>query len=127
MTLRSKPSLDDYRLPITPDGAVEFAPDPATGEEQVDFRKSSLDRMARDAIELAEPSHTADPERVDTRRMEFGGTVIEAAATPTPEQKVDPIDLTRPETILAHGQWIVRGFRQVELDNAERGDNKKAA
>jgi hypothetical protein len=98
-----------------------------TGEEQVDFRKSSLDRMARDAIELAEPSHTADPERVDTRRMEFGGSVIGAAATSTPEQQLNPLDLTRPETILAHGQWIVRGFRQVELDNARRDDSQKAA
>lgn len=113
MTMRTNPSPEDYRVPSAPEGTVEFI-----SGEQVDFHLSSLDRLASDAIRLAEPSHIADPESVDTRRIEFGGTVIEAASV-QPEQYVDYPTLTQPEMLRAHGAWITRA-RQVELDSTDK-------
>lgn len=113
MTVRTEPSPEDYRVPFAPKGTVEFIPN-----EQVDFRKSSLDRLASDAMRLAEPSHAADPESLDTRRIEFGGTVIEAATMPV-EQPTYP-DLTHPDALRAHGARIVQGLRQAELDRTDK-------
>jgi hypothetical protein len=120
MKKQSIQSPDDYRFPLTPDGTVEFTLDPRTGEEQVDLHLSSLESMARDAVDLAEPSHGADPTKVDAKRIEFGGTVIGAAAQPTFEQHVPELDLTHPDTLIAHGAWIVRGFRQTEIDDSNK-------
>lgn len=122
MKPRTDQSPEDYRVPITPDGAVEFTPEAATGEERVELHMSSLDRMARDAINLAEPSHNADPTVVDTHRVEaYGGTVIDAAHRfAAPKQPERPLDLTDPATLIAHGTWVVRGFRQAELDERNK-------
>ena len=124
MKPRADQSPDDYRLPLTPDGAVEFAPDPETGEEQIDLHMSQLDRMARDAINLAEPSHLANPEQIDTRRVEFGGTIIDAANRFSTPEAPAQLDMTQPSTLIAHGTWIVQGLRRAKLDEQ---DNQKAA
>lgn len=122
MKPRTSQSPDEYRIPsFAPDGTIEFAPDPSTGEEQIDLRMSNLDRMQRDAEALADSLHGVDPENIDTRRVEFGGTVIEAAGRFAPQQPER--DMTRPEILLAHGAGV-NSFRRAELDEM---NNTKAA
>lgn len=85
---------DEYRLPQSA-GAVEFIPDPATDEEQVDFHRSSLERLTRETIDYAQPRHEVDSTNFDRRRVEFGGAVVGALAAPAPEvqREYDPTDV----------------------------------
>lgn len=122
MKPRTSQSPDEYRIPsFAPDGTVEFAPELETGEERIDLHMSKLDRMRRDAEALADSLHSADPNNIDTRRVEFGGTVIDAAARfagSEPER-----DMTHPDMLLAHGASI-NALRRAKL---EESNNSKAA
>ena len=85
---------DEYRVPQST-GAVEFAPDPATNEEQVDFRQSTLERLTRETLDYAQPRHEANPGDYDQRRVEFGGAVVGTIETATrqPVPEYDPTDV----------------------------------
>lgn len=101
---------DDYRVPHSA-GAVEFAPDPVSGVEQIDLRASSLERLTHRTLELAIPAHEANPEDVDPRRMEFGNQALEAAFTVAQQELYDPTDT---QLMLQYGTQIVDGWRAME-------------
>lgn len=114
MTLRTTPSPDEYRFPLTPDGAVEFIPD-ESGVEQIDLRLSSLQHLTHEAIGLAETSQPASPERPDTRRGEYGERVVELAGY-TAHERVQ--DMTDPEVLLGYTARIYT-FRVAEIDESD--------
>jgi hypothetical protein len=114
-TLTSQ-SPDDYRMPLTPEGAVNFTPD-KTGEERVEFRASRLQRMTKEAIGLAEASKNADPEQSDTRRGEYGENVVNLLAKQATVEA--PLDYTDPEVLLAQTARI-RAFRTEAIEKSER-------
>ncbi len=113
MTLRNTLSPDEYRVPLTPDGTVEFAPD-SSGVERVDFQLSSLERMTREAIGFAEASHEASPEDIDNRRGEYGELAVELASVTTPEKVLDP----RSTKVLLRYTVGVRTIRQQAIDES---------
>jgi hypothetical protein len=115
MTLRNTQSPDEYRMPLTPDGAVEFAPD-STGVEQIDLPLSSLERMTREAIGFAEASEPASAERSDSRRGEYGEHVVDLLAATTPERV---IDITEPGVLLGLTTAVYK-LRQVAIDESNR-------
>jgi hypothetical protein len=115
MIPRNTPSPDEYRMPLTPDGTVEFAPD-EKGVERIDLRLSSLERMTREAIDFAEASQPANPEHSDNRRGEYGERIIGLVASSTPER---PLDITDPRVLLDQTARIY-GFRQAAIDESSR-------
>ncbi len=115
MTLRNTLSPDEYRVPLTPDGTVEFAPD-TNGVERVDFQLSSLERMTREAIGFAEVSQSASPERTDNRRGEYGERIVELVSVVAPEQVLDP---TSTKVLLGYTARA-RAFRQEAIDESSR-------
>ena len=108
---------DEYRVPQST-GAVEFAPDPATNEEQVDFRQSTLERLTRETLDYAQPRHEANPGDYDRRRVEFGGAIVDTIETTAqpPVLEYDPTDIA---LMARYTQQIVR-WRDMEQSGYDR-------
>ncbi|MBC7764415.1 hypothetical protein H7Y29_01745 [Microbacteriaceae bacterium] len=115
MIPRNTLSPDEYRVPLTPDGTVEFVPD-ASGVEQIDLRLSRLEHLTGKAIGLAEASQPASPERADNRRGEYGERVVELASHAQPEQIQN---ITDPKVLLNHTARIYN-FRKIAIDESNR-------
>jgi hypothetical protein len=108
---------DEYRLPQSA-GAVEFTPDPATNEEQIDFRQSTLERLTRETIDQAQPRHEANPDDYDRRRVEFGGAIVGTIETTTqqPVPEYNPTDVA----LMARYTQQITHWRDMEQSSYDR-------
>lgn len=103
---------DDYRTPQAI-GAVEFAPDPVTGVEQVDLRASTLERLTTRTLELAIPAHEVNPQDVDPRRIELGTHALDVFSVAA-EQEAPLYDPTDTKLMLQYSAQIADGWRAME-------------
>lgn len=108
---------DEYRLPQSA-GAVELTPDPATNEEQIDFRQPTLERLTRETLDFAQSRQELDPSNYDRRRVEYGGVALGAAAAVPESQSVEYYDPTNLFLMKRYTEQIAlwRKMAQSSLD-----------
>lgn len=79
-------SKDMFQLPPERTGKAEFF-----DGEQVDLHASTLEQYTREAVGAAQSRHGIDPTDTDTRRVEFGGSIVDLAVVePSKSREFDP-------------------------------------
>lgn len=102
---------DEYRFPQSTE-AFGSETTPNVHYEQHDDVQAESERLTEEARQYAQTRHEVDATDIDQRRVEFGGNVIGATATPvemSPEVSLTDISVLRHETAL------IDYYRQLEL------------